>query len=81
MCRDIVRSADDSQARDCSELLPFRRESIGGVVTTYIPKDGDHLERDAVVCGNCFGLVGKIDQVSFELDIYVEQLRSRAKGT
>jgi hypothetical protein len=42
-------------------------------------KRGENCDDGSIVCDGCFGLVGKVDQVSCELDVYVEQLRAKAE--
>jgi hypothetical protein len=59
-------------------LLPFQKKSVVCLLKQCEVNDGRNCGDDSVVCDGCFGLVGKIDQVSFELDVYVKQLRAKA---
>ena len=60
-----------------SEVLPFCREPINYFVTRFELKPVDAVKDNAVVCDNCYGILGKVDQVTLELDAYVGQLKKR----
>jgi hypothetical protein len=59
-------------------VLPFRKKSVACLLNSFALKGGENCDDGSIVCDGCFGLVGKVDQVSFELDVCVKQLRAKA---
>jgi hypothetical protein len=79
LCGDHMSPKQLERAKLCSEMLPFQKKSVACLVKLCEVKDGCSCGDDSMVCDGCFGLVGKIDQVSYELDVYVRQLRAKAE--
>ena len=77
LCDDAISAR--TRGISFSEVLPYCREPIAYFVARFTLKLVETVEKNDVVCDNCYGILGKVDQVTLELDAYVAQLKKRVR--
>ena len=79
LCGEITRHEESLK---CSDTLVSSTDSVAGLVVKFGIKNGSVSVSgdEGIVCSLCMTLVVKIDRSSFELDSYVDELKSRVDG-